>query len=327
MNRSSIDRPNYISTAPPRNVSISIVILLIIAFLTGTVGNARVCVLLRRRHNLRKVPHLLLASLSLTGFLSSQIKVPAHLAVITMNYFFVHKISLDVICKLGFSSAMGFTLLNATTLSLMAIDRYDCVARPLYRRLSPSNVKKVILLVWILALLLSSVHGVMLRQERSTCFHLDPYSSLAISSGSPAFNVYTMFLGILPNVTTVMITAFTLCLIVKKLRSSLLPRLGSLNRRREHEITKLTYKICGVFLLCWLPVIICNIVIRIGGIHGDMIRNLKLFAVVISNFNYALNPILHFKMLRVRLPDGAKLRSVLRSRTGTVQNRVQIADK
>ena len=28
----------------------------------------------------------------------------------------------------------------------MAIDRYDCVARPLYRRLSPSNVKRVILL-------------------------------------------------------------------------------------------------------------------------------------------------------------------------------------
>jgi len=212
---------------------------------------------------------------------------------------------------------MGFTLLNAITLSLMAIDRYDCVARPLYRRLSPSNVKKVILLVWILAFLLSSVHVVMLHHESSTCFHLDPYSSLTASSDSPAFTVYTMFLGILPNVTTVMIIAFTLCLILKKLRSSLFPRLGSLNRRREHEITKLTYKICGVFLLCWFPVIICNIVIRTCGFHGEMIRNLKLFAVVTSNFNYVLNPILHFKMLQIRLPDGSKLRPVLRSRTGT----------
>lgn len=326
MNRSSIDRPGYISEAPSRDVSISIVILLTIVFLTGTVGNARVCVLLRRRHDLRKVPHFLLASLSLTGFLSSQIKLPAHLAVIIVNYFFVHKISLDVICKLGFSSAMGFTVLNAITLSLMAIDRYDCVARPLYRRLSPSNVKKVILLVWIVALLLSSVHGVMLHHESSTCFHLDPYSSPTTSSGSPAFTVYTMFLGTLPNVTTVMIIAFTLCLIVKKLRSSLFPRLGSLNRRREHEITKLTYKICGVFLLCWFPVIICNIVVRIGGFHGDIIRKVKLFAVVISNFNYVLNPILHFKMLQVRLPDGARLRSVLRTRTGTAQSRVQMAD-
>ena len=124
-----------------------------------------------------------------------------------------------------------------------------------------------------------------------------------------------------------MIIAFTLCLIVKKLRSSLLPRLGSLNRRREHEITKLTFKICGVFLLCWFPVIICNIVIRIGGIYGDITRKVKLFTVVISNLNYVLNPILHFKILRVRLPDGARLRSVMRTRTETGQSRVKMADK
>ena len=327
MNRSSVDRASYIPKGPSQDVSISIVVLLTIVFLTGTVGNARVCVLLRRRHDLRKVPHFLLASLSLTGFLSSLIKLPAHLAVIIVNYFFVYKISLDVICKLGFSSAMGFTVLNAITLSLMAIDRYDCVARPLYRRLSPSNVKRVILLVWIVALLLSSVHGVMLHLESSTCFHLDPCSSSATSSGIPGFTVYTMFLGTLSNVTAVMIITFTLCLIVKKLRSSILPRLGSLNRRREHEITKFTYKICGVFLLCWFPVIICNIVIRIGGFHGEMIRKVKLFAVVISNFNYVLNPMLHFKVLQVRLPDGARLRSVLRSRTATAQSRVQMADK
>ena len=318
MNRSSIDTASYISTAPSRDVSISIVILLTIGFLAGTVGNARVCVQLRRRHDLRKVPHFLLASLSLTGLLSSLTKLPAHLTVIIVNYFFVHKISLDVICRLGFSSAMGFTVLNAITLSLMAIDRYDCVVRPLHRRLSPSNVKKVILLVWVVALILSSVHGAMLHHESSTCFHLDPYSSPTTSSSSPAITVYTMFLGTLTNVTTVMISAITLCLIVKKLRSSLLPRLGSLNRRREHQITKLTYKICGVFLFCWLPVIICNIVIRIGGFHGDMIRKVKLFTVVISNSNYVLNPILHLKMIQVRLPDGARLRSVMRSRTETV---------
>ena len=143
-----------------------------------------------------------------------------------------------------------------------------------------------------MALLLSSVHGVMLHHESSTCFHFDPYSSPSTSSGIPGFTIYTMFLG----TTAVMIITLTLCLIVKKLRSSLLPRLGSLNRRIEQEITKLTSKIRGVFLYSagFTAVIICNIVIRIGGFHGEMIRKVKLFAVVISNFNYALNPILHF---------------------------------
>lgn len=86
MNRSSVDRASSISTALSRDVSISIVILLTVVFLAGTVSNARVCVLLRRPHDLRKVPHFLLASLSLTGFLSSLIKLPAHLAVIIVNY-------------------------------------------------------------------------------------------------------------------------------------------------------------------------------------------------------------------------------------------------
>ena len=67
----------------------------------------------------------------------------------------------------------------------MAIDRYDCVARPLYRHLSPSNVKRVILLFLDRGITLSSVHGVMLHHESSTCFLLDHYSSPTTSSGIP----------------------------------------------------------------------------------------------------------------------------------------------
>ena len=326
MNRSASDSASYISSIPSRDVSISVVILLTIGVLAGTVGNARVCILLRRRHDLRKVPHFLLASLSLNGLLSSLIKLPAHLAMTIVNYFSVSQASLELVCKIAFSSEMGFSVLNALTLSLMAIDRYDCVVRPLNRRLSLFNIKKVILATWIVALLLSSFHGVTLRDESAICFRLDPYSSSTTSSGSHAVIVYTIFLSTVPNVATVIIIAVTIFLIVKSIRSSLLPRLGSLNRRRENRITKLTYKICAVFLISWFPVIICNAVKRSGGFHGTTIRTVLLFAVVISNFNYALNPILHFKMLQVRLPDGVRLRSVMRSQTVTGESRVEMAD-
>ena len=226
----------------------------------------------------------------------------------------------------GFSSAMGFSVLNALTLSLMAIDRYDCVVRPFHRRLSLFNVKKVILASWIVVLLLSSFHGVTLRDESSICFRFDPYSSSTTSSGSHAVFAYTMFLGTLPNLATVITIAVTIFFIVRKLRSSLLPCLGSLNRRRENEITKLTYEIFAVFLISWFPVIICNTVARICGFHGTGFRTVKLFTVVISNFNYVLNPILHFKMLQVRLPDNVRLRSVMGSRTITGENRMKMAD-
>ena len=308
-------------TTPSMEVAISVVILLSIGILAGTVGNARVCILfIRRRHDLRKVPHYLLASLSLTGLLSSLIKLPAHLAMTIVNYFPVSQVSLEVVCKTGFSSAMGFSVLNALTLCLMAIDRYDSVVRPLNRRLSLFNVKKVILATWIVALLSSSFHGVMLRKEISICFWLDPYSFPTTSSGSYAVAVYTMIVGTLPNVATVIIIFATIFRVVRKLRSSLLPRLGSLQRRRENETTKLTYKICAVFLISWFPVIVCNTVAKIGRFHGTMIQTVKLFAVVISNFNYVLNPIIHFKMLQVRLPGGVRLRSVIRHQIATTAN-------
>ena len=173
MSRSATD--SYSSATPSREVVISVVALLTIGILAGTVGNARVCILLRRQHGLRKVPHFLLASLSLTGLLSSLIKLPAHLAVTIRNYFPVTQVSFETVCKTGFSSAMGFTVLNALTLSLMAIDRYDCVVRPLKRRLTPFNVKKVLFVIWIVVLVLASLHGIMLSSESSVCSRLDPY--------------------------------------------------------------------------------------------------------------------------------------------------------
>ena len=326
MEGSGTDSTNYASVTPSTYVAITVVILLTVGILAGTFGNARVCILLRTRHDLRKVPHFLLASLSLTGLLSSLLKMPAHLAMTIVTYFPVKQISLEMVCKTAFSFEMGFSVLNALTLSLMAIDRYDCVVRPLNRRLSMFNVKKVILASWILALLLSSFHGVMLRNENSVCSRLDPYSSRTSSSGSFAIVVYTMFLSTIPNLVTVIIIAVTIFLIVKKIRSSLLPRLGSLNRRRENQITKLTHKICAVFFISWFPAIICNIIGRIGGFHGTVFRTVLLFAVAISNFNYALNPIIHFKMLQVRLSVGVRLRSVMRSGAVTDQSRVETAD-
>ena len=107
MNRSASDSASYISSILSRDVSISVVILLSIGIFAGAVGNARVCILLRRRHDLRKVPHYLLASLSLTGLLSSLTKLPALLAVTIVNYFPVSQVSLEVVCKTGFSSRGG----------------------------------------------------------------------------------------------------------------------------------------------------------------------------------------------------------------------------
>ena len=58
----------------------------------------------------------------------------------------------------------------------MTIDRHDCVVRPFRRRLSTQNVKKILLVTWLLAFIISAVLLVLLRKERSVCYTWFPYN-------------------------------------------------------------------------------------------------------------------------------------------------------
>ena len=171
MNRSRVTEDSYLNLpVPSQEIAVSVVILLAIAITVGTVGNFGVCVILARRRDLRYVPHQLLASLSLNGLLSSLISAPAILGMAAVNYFpGIGNVSLDILCKIGYSSSMGFTVINASTLSMMAIDRQDCVIFPLKRRLSPTNVKRVISVTWVAGFLFALLHGLILRKESSVC--------------------------------------------------------------------------------------------------------------------------------------------------------------
>ena len=51
------------------------------------------------------------------------------------------------------SSSFLCAVVNSVTLSLMAIDRDDCVLRPFNRRMTPSNMKFIIAGKWIGAVL------------------------------------------------------------------------------------------------------------------------------------------------------------------------------
>ena len=252
--------------------------------------------------------------------------MPVILGMAIVTYFPSHRewnVSLDVVCKTGFSSSMGLTAVNASTLTLMSIDRQDCVIGPLKRRLTSFNVKKVIFVVWTVALLLAFVHGVMVSEVTFACSRLDPYSSqhTNVTSRNQALEVYTSVLGITPNVVTVIVISITSFRVVRKLRSSPLPRLNSLQRRRENELTKLTYKICSIFLISWFPVMIYKTVHHIGDFHGPVIQTIESFGMVTSNFIYVANPFLHYKMLRVRSPNRF-LRFIFRSRNIVASNNV-----
>lgn len=306
MNRSRETEDSYLNLpAPSQEIAVSVVILLAIAMTVGTVGNFGVCVILARRRDLRYVPHQLLASLSLNGLLSSLISAPAVLGMAVVNYFpAIGDVSLDLLCKIGYSSSMGFTVINASTLSMMAIDRQDCVIFPLKRRLSLTNVKRVISVTWVAGFLFALLHGLILRKESSVCSRMDPYNSFVTIPDNHIIVLYSLVLRTIPNVITAIVIVITIFRILKKLRSFIFTRLTSVNRRREYKITKITFQTCAIFLICWFPNIITTSLVRVGAFRRVAVTQpIKLFAVVISKFNYVANPLLHFKMLQITPPN------------------------
>ena len=264
-----------------------------IAILLGFLGNAGVCFLLKKRSDLRKVPHYLLASLAVNGVFSCLVNLPSRVAMIVMVHLLHSPVSAEAACYILIPSGFACGILNAVTLSLMAIDRQDCVLRPFSRRMSKRNITKVIAISWIGTSALTFViivHSFL--HESQAC---DIISKI---KGSDPIYIYLGTLMISFNMTAVSIIVITALRIVKRLRSSPLPEARSQHRRQENKLTWLTYKICGVFLVCWLPLFVCFSLAQFDKHSGDILVGAVIITLAMSNFIYVVNPFLYYKMLK-----------------------------
>ena len=298
MNRSSIE--NHSPSSVPRGVVFADITLLVIGFLAGSFGNGRACFLLRKRRDLRKAPHFLFANLSVVGFLSSLVSIFGWLVLIVIK----HVINLNVpelLCFIITPFVFTCITLNAMTLSLMAIDRQDCVLRPFHRRITPRNVKTVILVTWLVALVFTS--GFLFLEAFANdplCRHFDPYTHLGKFMSWNSFTTYGMATAMLLNVATLLTIVITFIRILKRLRSSPILHSNSVQNRREREITNFTYRSCAIFAVCWLPAFTCNLLARFGGFDGVEIKAAQVLTMTIAKFTFVLNPFLHHKMLKAR---------------------------
>ena len=307
MNVSAMIKGSYLSTSIPRSAAIAVSVMLSMFILAGTFGNALVCNRLRTRRDLRKVPHYLLANLSLTGLLTSLFGMPSLLIATIVNYRQAGPLPVtEILCKVGFPLSIGCIALNALTLALMTIDRHDCVVRPFRRRLSTQNVKKILLVTWLLAFIISAVLLVLLRKERSVCYTWFPYNqpkSLRTKQGYVILNYLTTIAQL--DTLAILLIIISFFRVVKRLRAPTILQStnSSLHQRHEKQLSWLTYKICGTYTLFRFPLLICSIVGRNEEFQGTALNTATLLTGIMMYCPFVLNPILHFKMLRVRQPN------------------------
>ena len=271
--------------------------LSVMAIVIGFAGNAKVCYFFVQRRDLRKVPHFLFVSLAVSGIISSVFSLPSRLAMLALvglGRIDYAKPAFYIVVSSSFLCAV----VNSVTLSLMAIDRQDCVLRPFNRRMTPSNVKFIIAGNWIGALVLTSVLIVRVFFTPSLFNPVNFFSQLTYEKPNP--NLIFHLTGLVLNVGTLIIVIVTAIRVVKGIRSSILPDAASLHRRQEIKLTWLTYKISGVCFACWIPQLICTSLLA-SGVHRDIILiNALVITSTVGYYNYVLNPLVYYGILKER---------------------------
>ncbi|KAG9277520.1 somatostatin receptor type 5-like [Astyanax mexicanus] len=177
-------------------------------------------------------------------------------------------------------------------LTVMSIDRYLAVVHPLrsssWRR--PRVAKAVNATVWAVSfvVVLPVVVFADVLQDDGNCSIVWPEPAEVWKA---SFIVYTATVGFFGPL--LVICMCYLLIVVKVRNSGRRVRATSIRRRKsERKITRMVVIVVAVFVFCWLPFYVLNIVNLLVVLPGEF-RGLYYFVVVLSYANSCANPILY----------------------------------
>ncbi|XP_061435068.1 somatostatin receptor type 1-like [Lethenteron reissneri] len=174
-------------------------------------------------------------------------------------------------------------------LTVLSVDRYIAVVHPIksarYRR--PTVAKLINLGVWVFSLtvimpIIIYADTDFIREDLVICNLIWPNETW-----SSAFVVYTFMVGFL-----VPVVAICLCylLIIVKMRVVALKAGWQQRRRSELKITRMVMMVVAVFVVCWMPFYIMQLVNVFSRALDPRLTN---FFVILSYANSCANPILY----------------------------------
>ncbi|KAJ3584972.1 hypothetical protein NHX12_013695 [Muraenolepis orangiensis] len=195
----------------------------------------------------------------------------------------------SLMCRLVLSVDGINMFTSVFCLTVLSVDRYVAVVHPIraarYRR--PTVAKVVNACVWALSLLVVLPIAVFAdtvpaRDGAVDCNFLWPEAAW-----SEAFVVYTFLLGFLLPVAAI---CLCYCLMVARMRAVGL-KAGWLQRRRsEKKITRMVLLVVAVFVLCWMPFYVVQLV---SVFHAPPDPVVTQLFVALSYANSGANPILY----------------------------------
>ncbi|KAK0090377.1 hypothetical protein PV325_001151 [Microctonus aethiopoides] len=238
-------------------VQFTICLFYLTIFILGVFGNALVCYVVVRNHQMHTVTNFFITNLAVSDVLLCILAVP-----FTPMYTFIGRwIFGNSLCHLV-PYAQGVSVYISTlTLTSIAIDRFLVIIYPFHPRMKIETCLAIIIGIWTVALLLTLPYGIYMSLEEPNTYCEEHWPSQRFRM------VFSSFTSILQFVVPLFVIAFCYICVSIKLNDRARSKPGTKSSRREEadrerkqRTNRMLIAMVTIFGVCWLPLNIVNIV-------------------------------------------------------------------
>ncbi|XP_070566046.1 G-protein coupled receptor 54-like [Ptychodera flava] len=273
-------------------------LILGLIFLIGVTGNFLVIFVILKNKRMRTATNYYILSLAITDFSFLVCCVPFTATVQSTQWYFG-----NFMCKFSFYLIHVTVQATCITLTAMMVDRYYAIAHPLksLKTRTPTVAMMVSAGVWIASLVICVPVALYRDVIHDEWYGIRPFCIETWPSQSWAVGWY-IYMFVAAYLAPLLIISACMGMILRLVwnSSTLFYRTQSkaqqARQRQKIRKTRMVAVVVLIFAICWLPIHVINIWIRVDASfpHESIVMfGFQLFANCISYANSCVNPIIY----------------------------------
>lgn len=273
--------------------TVALVLVMVLALL----GNTLVCVAFYRSTNLRSVTNVFIVSLAVTDILVAAVSIPIWLVI--KNDCINNSTACDPVL-LAFWRCLDILFSTASIMNLCAIscDRYIAITSPLRYTQIITKTRAIIALIclWSYSIVIATIN-----------IHGGKYYPVLVFVVSFLLPLIVM----LYSYSRIFLAAIRQVRRIQPIRQAFY-------FKREIKAAKTLAMVMGVFIVCWTPFFVINILVRFS--RGFYVKPIMTLAIKLLHYgNSALNPVIYSSTNR---DFRNKILRVLPWKCGSIQSNI-----
>lgn len=269
---------------------------------TGLIGNVCVCLAIFRNTSLRsKATNIAVAALAISDVLTCSVIAPFILAVLMTGQWLFG----DAVCKFQAMAMYALVGVSLYLMALIAVNRYYCVVKPEKYRVifSCKSTFVFVILIWlvvfgtVLAFYAIKLFSFYFHPFKATCvLYMHPKTDSVILLDLVNYTVTALFVMIPFSIFIFFYARIFHHVrrhqinVASTLQNPELHGSGLSSRAAELKMTRTMFVIVFVYVLCWIPVFVTEIVMNTAYAWHEINRILALTCTALGLLSSVINP-------------------------------------